>query len=104
MRVAVASGDVACAAGLDAVRDLDAVCLFESLYHVEHGVAVACAEVVNGKAAFAFDGLEGGDVACGEVANVDVVADAGAVRGVVVVTEYAEFLAEADCGLCDVWH
>ena len=61
-------------------------------------------QVVDGKAAFAFDGLEGAYVACGEVAYVDVVADSGAVRGVVVIAEYTEFLAEADCGLRDVGH
>lgn len=37
----------------------------------------------------------------GEVNDIDIVADAGAVGGVVVVTEYAEFLADADGGLSE---
>ena len=38
----------------------------------------------------------------GKVYDIDVVADAGTVGGVVVVTEYAQFLADADCGLGEV--
>ena len=104
LRVAVAGGNVACATWLDAVWNLDVVDFFECFYDVEHGVAVTCAQVVNGESALAFNSLEGAHVARGEVADVDVVADAGAIWSVVVIAEHAEFLAEADCGLRDVRH
>ena len=104
LRVAIASGDVACAARLDAVRDFYVVYIFECVDNVKHGIAVARTEVVNGESAFAFDGLECGNVACGEVANVDVVANSCAIGGVIVVAEHAEFLAEANGSLRDVWH
>ena len=61
--VAVAGGDVACTAGLDAVGHLESVHLFKGVHHVEHGVAVACTQVVNGESALVFDGLEGTHVA-----------------------------------------
>ena len=50
------------------------------------------------------EALEGGDVGGGEVADVDVVADAGAVGGVVVVAEDAQLGAFADGHLGDVGH
>ena len=102
--VAVAGGDVAYTAGLDAVGHLDAVYFFKGVYHVEYGVAVACTQVVNGESALVFDGLEGAHVARGEVANVNVVANASTIGGVVVVAEHAEFLADAHGGLRDVRH
>ena len=63
LRVAVASGDVACATRLDAVRNLDVVDFFECFYDIEHGVAVTCTQVINGEAALAFDSLECAHVA-----------------------------------------
>lgn len=104
LRVAVACGDIACAARLDAVRNFYVVYFLECVDHVEHGIAVASAKVVNGEPAFTFDSLECCNVACGEVANVDVVANARAVGCIVVVPEHAEFFAEADSGLGNVRH
>ena len=104
LRIAVASGDIACTARLDAVRNFYVVHFFEGFDDIENGVAMAGSEVVNSEAALAFDGLEGGDMACGEVANVDVVANASTVWGIVIVAKNAEFLADADCGLRDVGH
>ena len=48
--------------------------------------------------------LERGDVAGGEVLDVDVVAHAGAVGGVVVVAEDLQLVAPADRHLGDVGH
>ena len=50
------------------------------------------------------EGFEGGDVGGGEVADVDVVAHAGAVGGGIVVAEDAEFGSFADGDLSDVGH
>ena len=65
---------------------------------------MTCTQVVNSEPALAFNSLECAHVARGEVADVDVVADASAIWGIVVIAKHAEFLAETDCGLRDVWH
>ena len=104
LRIAVASGNVACTTRLDAVWNLDVVDLFECFYDVENGIAMTCTQVINSESALAFNSLEGAHVARGEVADVDVVADAGAIWSVVVIAKYAEFLAETDSGLRDVRH
>ena len=55
-------------------------------------------------AGFRFQLAEGRDVPGNEVGHVDVVAHARAVRGVVVVAEHLEFLADARRRLADVGH
>ena len=102
--VAVAGGDVAGTAGLDAVGHLDTVHLDEGVDHVEDAVAVACAEVVDVEAAAALDGLEGADVAAGEIDDVDIVAHAGAVGGVIIVAEDAQLGTFAHGDLGNVGH
>ena len=67
LRIAVASGDVACATRLDAVRNLDVVDFFECFYDVEHGVAMTCTQVINSEPALAFNSLECAHVARGDV-------------------------------------
>ncbi len=101
--VGVAGGDVAGAAGLDSVGNVDAGCGHEGVHQLEHGGALAGAQVVDAHAGL-LDGLEGRDVAAGQVDDVDVVADAGAVGGVVVVVEDAQLLKLADGDLGDVGH
>ena len=102
--VAVAGGDVAGAAWLDGVGDGHTVDFLKGIDNVEDAVAMACAEVVDGEAAAAVDGLEGCDMTAGQVDDMDVVADAGSVMGGVVVAENTELGTLADGDLCDVWH
>ncbi len=59
------------------------------------GEAVAVAEVVDHAVAVG-EGVEREDVSVGEVGDVDVVADAGAVGGEVVVAEDEDFVAAAE--------
>ena len=61
-------------------------------------------DVVDGNTLLALNGLECGDVCTSEVDDVDVVAYAGAVVGVIVVAEDAEFLTLAYGHLGDVGH
>ncbi|MDB6065451.1 MAG: hypothetical protein JWR26_1659, partial [Pedosphaera sp.] len=88
------SGRVAGAAGFFDGGDLFAGNLFAGLDDLSDGVAIAIAEVV--KALFA--GGQGEHVGLGEVDDVDVIADAGAVgRGVVGAVDVAVGgLAEGD--------
>lgn len=102
--VAVAGGDVARAAWLDGVGHVQPVRLLKGVHHVEHRVAVACAQVVDGEALALLDGLQCGDVSGGEVHDVDVVAHSGAVGGVIVVAKDSQLLASANGGLGDVGH
>ena len=57
--------------------------------HFENGVAAVVADVVGG-AGGAVEGLEGEDVGIGDVQDVDIVADAGAVGRGVVRAEHVE--------------
>ena len=65
---------------------------------------MTCTQVINSESALAFNSLKGAHVARGKVADVDVVTDTGAIRGVIVIAKHAKFLAESDCGLRDVRH
>ena len=68
----------------------------------EHGGTLACSDVIDfyGFLDFVFhDTCHSAHVSFGEVDDIDVVANTGAVGGVVVVTEDAEFLADADGSL-----
>ena len=104
LRTAVADVDIAGAPAHDSVRHAQAVCLLKGVHHVEHAVADAGAEVKHAFAAMAFHVRNGGDMAAGEIDDMDVIAHAGAVVGVVVVAENAQILELADGGLRDIGH
>jgi hypothetical protein len=77
--------DVACAAGGDFVREVAADGGREGLDHLVDGASLAGAEVPGADAGVVLaEVVERGEVAVGEVEDVDVVADGGAVFGVVV--------------------
>jgi hypothetical protein len=102
--VGVDGGEVARAARADHVGDGHAVDLGEGLDHVEHAVADAGAEVEDLAARVVIGVVDGGEVAVGQVADVDVVAHAGAVGRVVVVAEDGQARQLADRDLRDVGH
>jgi hypothetical protein len=77
--------DVAGAARGDFVREVAADGGGEGLDHLVDGAALAGAQVPGANAGVVLaEVVEGGEVAVGEVEDVDVVADGGAVFGVVV--------------------
>eukprot|EP00406_Dinophysis_acuminata_P051647 CAMPEP_0179310026 /NCGR_PEP_ID=MMETSP0797-20121207/51953_1 /TAXON_ID=47934 /ORGANISM="Dinophysis acuminata, Strain DAEP01" /LENGTH=236 /DNA_ID=CAMNT_0021019745 /DNA_START=142 /DNA_END=849 /DNA_ORIENTATION=- len=80
--------------------------LLEGLDHLEDGVALAGAQVVDEAAAgrYAEEFVHRADVAIGEVLDVDVVPHARAVRCVPVVPEDVDALALADGDLLHVGH
>ena len=63
--------------------------LFEGSDHFEDGSGVAGAEIVGFEARF--QALDGSEMTFCEVDNVNVIAEAGAVFGVVIVAVYGEF-------------
>src|SRR5699024_1646368 len=83
------AGRVAGAAGAVLRGDLDALGAGDRVDHLEHARALAGADVEGAVRAFlAAQVVQRGDVGVGEVQHVHVVADAGAVGGVVVVAEH----------------
>ena len=102
--VGVAHGDVAGPPGPDAVGEPEAVDLLESLHHVEDGVALARAQVEDLRAGVPEEIVDGGGVALGKVHDVDVVPDAGAVGGGIVVAEDDQLLPDAAGRLGDEGH
>jgi hypothetical protein len=77
--------DVACTTGSDFVGEVAADGGREGLDHLVDGAALAGAQVPGADAGVLLaEVVEGGEVAVGEVEDVDVVADGGAVLGVVV--------------------
>jgi len=103
-RVAVAGGDVAGTAGLDAIGDFHSVDFLKSGDYVQNGIAVTCADVIDGETALALNGFQGTDMGAGEVNDMDIVAHSCAIGGVVVVTKDSQFFALAYGNLGDVGH
>ena len=101
--VSIASSDVAAAAGEELIGYVVSAGFGKSFYHVEDGVAYAGTDVEDADAVL-FDMFEGVDVGFGQVDDVNIVADAGAVGGVVIVTENAEILKFAYGNLADIGH
>ena len=100
--IGVAFGDVAGPAGGELVRDLDAVRLFKSLDQMQHAGAPAGAKVVYVHPRSKF--FQRPQVAFGEVADMDVVAHAGAVGSGIVVPKNAQLLQPAAGHLGNVGH
>ena len=65
---------------------------------------MAGTEVVDGQTLVLLDGLQGTYMSVGQIDHVDVVTHAGTVMGVIVITEYTQFLAHSDGRLCNVGH
>ena len=99
--VGVAGGDVAGATRLDRERNRVAGSLLVRLDDLKYRVSVTGAQVV-GEHAGALDLVDDGDVALGQIDNVDVVAHTGSVGRVIVVTEHLNLLELAECNLGDV--
>ena len=102
--VSVALGDVAGAAGIDDVGDGLAAGFLEGMDDIQHAVTLAGAEVADEEAAVRFQLLDGADMAAGQVHDMDVVADAGAVGSGVVIAEDMDLFQLAHSHLGDVGH
>ena len=76
----------------------------KGVQHVHDAVALAGAQVADEEAAAGLQLPDGADVAAGQVHHVDVVADAGAVGGGVVVAKDVDLFQLADRHLGDVGH
>ena len=96
----VAGGCVARAAGLDLVGDGAGAGSCKGLHHLQYAGALAGAQVKGFAACMGGQPVEGGQVALRQVHDVDVVAHACAVGGVVVVAKDVEVgaLAGGDLG------
>ena len=102
--VAVAGGDIAGTAGLDAIGDFHTVDFLKGGDYVQNGIAVAGTDVIDSEAALALNGFQGADMGAGKVNDVDIVAHSCAIGGVVVVTKDAQLLTLAYGYLGDVGH
>ena len=102
--IGVADGDIAGAARPDPMGQGEAVDFLEGLHHVEDRVALARAQVEDLGAGMGHEIVDGGGVALGQVHDMDVVPDAGAVGGGIVVAEDHQLLADAAGGLGDEGH
>ena len=94
--------EVAGAARGEFVREGSTRDFFESMDHFEHRSRMAGAEVVDIEAGF--KPLDGGEVTFGEVYYMDVIAEAGAVFGFVVIAENVEFGELAGSNFHDIGH
>ena len=104
LRVGVAFGDIAGAAGVHHVGQLSAAGFFIGVKHIQHAVSNAGAQVADKQAALALQLLQSGHVAQGQVYHMDVVPDAGAVGGGVVIAVDMELFQLAHGHLSDVGH
>ena len=64
-------------------------------------LSLPCSQVIRNQATVVLDRLKSVHVASGEVHNVDVVPDAGAIRCVIVIPENMQFLQLSRCTLCN---
>lgn len=88
----------------DLIRQIASHSMAESLDHVVHRAALTRSQVPGAHTrVLGPQMVESNQVALGEVEDVDVVADRGAVFGGVVVAEDEEFLALADRDLGEEW-
>ena len=82
-RVGVNDRNVAGTAVINDIRNFDAIHTFKGFYELQNAVALPCSQVIT----VALDCLQSVHVPSGEVHDVDVVPDAGAIRCVIVVHE-----------------
>ena len=79
-----------------------AACLFECFYKVKNAVALARAEIVGETSRFVENLFNRFDMAECKVNNMNVVSDARAVGGGVVVAADIQVVKLADCNLSDI--
>ena len=91
-------GGIAGAARREFAGDFVTGDFFGGVDNFEDGEAAAVADVES-FAGDGFDGFEGAEVRIGDIENVDIVADAGAVGSGIVGTENFELWDEAKCGV-----
>ena len=103
-RVRVYDRNVAGTAVINDIRNLDAIHTFKGFYDLQNAVALPCSKVVHCETTVVLDRLESVYVASGEVYDVDVVPDAGAIRCVIVVSENMQLLQLSRCNLCNTRH
>ena len=72
--------------------------------HVQNAVTVAGAQVADEEAALGFQLFQGGHMALGQVHHVDIVPDAGAVRGVIVISVDMDFFQLAHGDFRNIGH
>src|SRR5699024_5923589 len=94
-RICIAGSQLAGASLHDLIRNLHAVGLFKCLDHIQHAVTNTGAQVEHFAAQVFHRVLHRGNVTLGQVYHMDVVPDAGAVVGVIVIAKDAEFLPAA---------
>ena len=102
--VGVALCDVTCPAWCDAVGDGAPAGLFEGADHFQHAVAASGAQIDDQRSCLLRQDGQGGQVALGQVDNMDVVAHAGAVHGGVVVAKDGQLGQLAAGHLGNEWH
>ena len=98
-QVRVNDRNVAGTTAINDIRDLDAVHAFKSFHEFQNAVALPCSKVVHCEFTVVLDRLESVYVASGEVYDVDVVPDTGAIRCVIVVPENMKLLQLSRCNL-----
>ena len=64
-------------------------------------LSLPCSQVIRNQATVVLDRLKSVHVASGEVHDVDVVPDAGAIRAVIVIPENMQLLQLSRCTLCN---
>src|SRR5205807_10289506 len=101
-RIGIARGDIAGAPRQYLVGNLLSAGALECLHCLEYRVAAAGAEVHGDRAALLLEVLERGDMPEREVHDVEVIAHAGAVLGVVVAAPDAQRAMLADGDLRDI--
>ena len=87
------------------MRDFNACCSFECVDQFQYGNAVAGSEVEDFhiiQRLATQHAVHGNHVSLSQVDNIDVVADAGTVRRVIVVTEYTQLFADTHSSLCQI--
>ena len=100
----VTAGDVTTAARHDLVGDVLATGLGKGLDHFQDTAAFASAQVDSVPTRMVLRKFQGREMAIYQVHDMDVVADAGAIRGIVVITKYAKEGALTVGDLGDVRH
>ena len=99
--VRVNDRNIAGTTAINDIRDLDAVHAFKDFYELQNAVALPCSKVVHCETTVVLDRLKSVYVASGEVHDVDVVPDAGAIRRVIVIPENMQLLQLSRCTLCN---
>ena len=103
-RIRIAGVNISGTPALDDVRNFKSVCSFKGLHHVQHRVTNTGAQVKDLDAAVFLNGLQCLDMTLCQINHMDIVADAGSVRCVIVVSEYVQLLQLSNGNLRDIRH